>query len=211
MKGSRNSFLWFLLLGLILSNQALKAEDGPGIENSVVRVIEAGSSVLERSRGLLLADGAPFSGWIVRSYEAGSLRSREVYIDGKRDGKMQRWYPNGQLESSRDYQENRKHGIHEGWFPDGQLKFQMSFTRGIYCGERKEWFKSGKPFAVFHYVDGKEEGLQRVWDESGKLRSNYVVKNGRRYGLVGAKPCVSVPGLPISSLEIQKENRVVVK
>jgi hypothetical protein len=35
-------------------------------------------------------------------------------------------------------------------------------------------------------------GQQRMWWPDGTLRANYVVRDGRRYGLLGAKGCVSV-------------------
>jgi hypothetical protein len=30
-----------------------------------------------------------------------------------------------------------------------------------------------------------------MWWENGLIRANYVVKNGRRYGLIGLKLCVN--------------------
>ena len=41
------------------------------------------------------------------------------------------------------------------------------------------------------YVDGKEAGAQRMWNEDGTLRANYVIKEGRRFGLLGSKPCAT--------------------
>ena len=34
------------------------------------------------------------------------------------------------------------------------------------------------------------EGLQQLYFASVKIKANYVIKNGRRYGLLGAKGCM---------------------
>ena len=43
-----------------------------------------------------------------------------------------------------------------------------------------------------NYYNGKEQGSQKVWYNNGKIKSNYVVKDGRRYGLLGTKNCTNV-------------------
>jgi hypothetical protein len=35
-------------------------------------------------------------------------------------------------------------------------------------------------------------GAQIAWYPNGKLRLNYVVRNGRQYGLTGVKNCATV-------------------
>ncbi len=209
----------YYCLGCILLNLAWESQAQSTLEQGKdsirdragQKVVMAGSPRLERHRGLLFYKEGLFSGWVETVDSDGVLRARDVFVDGKRHGNMQRWYADGQLESVREYRENRKHGKHEGWYPDGQLKFQMAFSHGVYSGRGQEWYRSGILFASFQYVDGKEEGLQRVWDEAGKLRSNYVVRNGRRYGLVGAKPCVNTPSISTSPTEGKMTKQVLVK
>ena len=41
---------------------------------------------------------------------------------------------------------------------------------------------------------GYEEGSQKAWWQNGVIRANYVVKNGRRYGLIGLKLCMNPEG-----------------
>ena len=74
-------------------------------------------------------------------------------------------------------------------------RFRIGYDWGNYYGERIEWHPSGRVAARFRYHQGAELGLQRVWDLSGNLQANYVTRDGRRYGLVGVKPCVWVPNL----------------
>ena len=56
-------------------------------------------------------------------------------------------------------------------------------------GELKEWMETGQPYRFFHYIKGYEEGSQKMWWSNGSIRANYVIKNGKRYGLLGLKIC----------------------
>jgi antitoxin component YwqK of YwqJK toxin-antitoxin module len=54
-----------------------------------------------------------------------------------------------------------------------------------------DWFPDGTLYKQFRYEHGHESGAQRMWYVDGSVRANYVVRDGRRYGLIGAKGCVS--------------------
>ena len=56
-------------------------------------------------------------------------------------------------------------------------------------GEFKEWYFSGLLGKQFHYVNGQEEGSQRLWWDNGTVRANYVIRNGKKYGLIGLVTC----------------------
>ena len=43
-----------------------------------------------------------------------------------------------------------------------------------------------------NYTNGQESGHQQLWYDNGEIRSNYIIKNDRRYGLLGTKNCVNV-------------------
>ena len=76
-------------------------------------------------------------------------------------------------------------------------------TLGLGCSILHPWgrhtvrenYPGGQPFRVQHYNrQGQEQGLQTFWRPDGTLHSNYEVRNGRRYGLVNAKPCMPFQG-----------------
>lgn len=58
-------------------------------------------------------------------------------------------------------------------------------------GIANEWYRNGQPYKAFHYKMGYENGSQKMWWENGIIRANYVVKQGRRYGLIGLKLCMT--------------------
>lgn len=56
----------------------------------------------------------------------------------------------------------------------------------------KEWSFDGKLSHLGNFENGQEEGSQKMWYDTGKIRANYVIKNGKRYGLLGTKNCKNV-------------------
>jgi len=58
-------------------------------------------------------------------------------------------------------------------------------------GVAREWYRCGALYRETNYRAGQEEGLQRMWWPDGTLRANYVVRDGRRFGLLVAKGCIA--------------------
>ncbi len=119
-------------------------------------------------RGALVVDGVPFTGELVDRY------------------------PNGQWIYQRSFRDGREDGVHTGWWEDGRLHFVYTYSNGVLEGEAREWYRDGSPYRVFHYVAGHETGLQQMWYADGGLRASYEVREGRRYGLPGAKGCTGM-------------------
>jgi hypothetical protein len=76
--------------------------------------------------------------------------------------------------------------------PHGQVRTEATYFRGVLVGEYRTYYDSGAPYELRHFVNGREEGVQQSWTEGGELYLNYEVRDGRRYGLVNAKPCLTV-------------------
>lgn len=92
---------------------------------------------------------------------------------------------------TRSYIQEMKTGVHRGFWEDGKPRFEYVFENGEHQGSAKEWYQNGKPYREFHYDKGYEEGSQKMWWENGVIRANYVVKHGRRFGLIGLKLCAN--------------------
>ena len=89
------------------------------------------------------------------------------------------------------YHAGKKIGKHLGFWENGQPQFEFYFEDGEHHGIAKEWYQNGQPYRTFHYEHGYEQGSQKMWWENGIIRANYVIKNGRRYGLIGLKLCMN--------------------
>ena len=114
------------------------------------------------------------------------------YKKGKEHGRWVRYHPNGKLMEERFFDNGQKTGVMKGWWPNGQLFMIYHFKNDEYEGECSEWNDKGVLIRRMHYKKGYEDGLQQQWYDDGSVRSNYLMKNGRRYGLLGTKNCVNV-------------------
>ena len=102
-----------------------------------------------------------------------------------------KWYDNGQLAEERSYVNGREAGVHRGFWADGRERFEYAYSEGLLDGTSREWFDTGGVWREQHYVRGHEEGLQRLYWPDGRVRASYDIVKGRRYGLMGAKGCVT--------------------
>ena len=89
------------------------------------------------------------------------------------------------------YINGKKEGVHKGWWPDGKQKFIFELYNNEYNGEFKEWYASGLLAKQLHYKNGQKEGSQKLWWDNESVRANYVIKNGKKYGLIGLKLCIN--------------------
>lgn len=132
-----------------------------------------------------------YTGYRFTLYPGGDTAALESFFNGVEEGMQKKWYPNRQLMEERFYINGKKEGIHRGWWPDGKEKYFFTASNDQYEGEFKEWYTSGLLGKCFHYANGQEAGSQRLWWENGTVRANYVIKNGKKYGLLGLKTCIN--------------------
>ena len=142
-----------------------------------------------RQSGTLFYLGQPFTGHRGKHHDNGRPALLETYRDGLRHGWLLKWYADGPMAEQRFYLAGRKEGTHLGWWPDGTLRFRLSLKAGLYHGSQEHRYRGGGLAALNHYENGREVGIQKAWTERGELFANYVARDGRRYGLIGAKPC----------------------
>ena len=132
-----------------------------------------------------------FTGYRYSLYANNDTAVLQSYFNGVEEGFQRKWYPGKQLAEERFYINGKKEGIHRTWWPDGKQKMFFEAYNNEYDGEFKEWFSSGLFGKCFHYVNGQEEGSERLWWDNGTVRANYVIRNGKKYGLLGLKTCIN--------------------
>ena len=133
----------------------------------------------------------PFSGTLVEHYDSMHIKSSIQYFDGKQEGTELTYFANGQKEAMRFYTAGEKDSIHTGWWPNSNKRFEYHFSNGAYDGNFTEWFEGGKLGKEIVYKKGQELS-GKGWRENGKLYMSYVMKDGRRYGLVNAQLCYTL-------------------
>lgn len=162
------------------------------IQSDSVLLVSNLSTGLEFCRDTLLHKKAKFSGVIFQLYQNGDTAANIQYLNGMQDGIVTKWYPNRQLMETRNFVNGKKNGMQIAYFENGNKKFEFKAVNDTYEGEMKEWNIDGKLIHLATYKNGQEEGIQKMWYDNGKIRANYVMKNGKRYGLLGTKNCTNV-------------------
>jgi antitoxin component YwqK of YwqJK toxin-antitoxin module len=179
--------LW-VLLGCVACDPATPRELPPGEPPPH----EVTADEIERARGRVTLDGAPYSGLVLEHHADGSLASRAGYVDGLAQGWHEAWYANGQLRHRKYYEAGKREGEHLGWRANGELEFRRHYFADLHHG-KQEFFQLGNRLVEEkHFEHGQEDGRQRGWNAQGELVMNYTVRQGKRYGIVGRNDCVTV-------------------
>ena len=104
------------------------------------------------------------------------------------------YHPDGSIASITGLRDGQKVGHHFAFWPGGRLRLDAWFEKDAYHGAYRTYYPDGRPYELRHYEQGREAGLQQSWTPQGELFLNYEVRDGRRYGLVNARPCRPVSG-----------------
>lgn len=103
-----------------------------------------------------------------------------------------KYFPSGKIMEIRHVQNGVRQGLQTAFWENGKKRFEYVAANDAYEGELKEWAENGQLFHLAHYKNGQEEGVQQMWHANGKIRSNFVIIQGRRYGLLGTKNCNNI-------------------
>ncbi len=154
--------------------------------------VPANDSLFSSKQDTVLLNGVAFSGVQFLLYPNGDTAMLTPFLNGLQEGICKKWYPGKQPAEERLFIAGKKEGIHKGWWPNGQPKFWFEISNDVYTGDFKEWNNNGILIKQAHYKNGQEDGRQQLFFDDGTIKSNYVIRNGRRYGLLGTKNCTNV-------------------
>jgi len=164
----------------------------PKIAKTVTAVFyDAADSNFTTHLDTLLYMNKLFTGIQYRLNEQRDTVQLGSYFNGVEEGLQQKWYAKGKPQERRFYINGKKERNQRGWWPNGQIKFDFNTYNDEYEGEFREWLENGLLIKKFHYTHGYENGSQRLWWNDGTVRANYVIKNGKKYGLLGLKICTN--------------------
>ncbi len=143
--------------------------------------------------GLLMENNQPFSGTLFTLF-GGTTDTAETstYLTGKENGEWKKFYPSKKIREIRYFTNGQKTGEYKAWWENGQKQLDYFFVTDEYEGTCREWNDEGLLTKVMNYKQGHEDGQQQWWYDNGKVKANYIIKDGRRYGLLGTKNCVNV-------------------
>lgn len=148
---------------------------------------------LSNKNGIIYFNDRLFSGLIYSFHPSTKDTAASAsYLNGKEHGRWVKYYPDGKLYELRSFDNGKKTGVLETWWPNGTKQTHYLFMDDEYQGTCREWSADGLLVKEMNYHKGHEEGSQRWWYDNGKIKANYIIKQGRRYGLLGTKNCMNV-------------------
>jgi antitoxin component YwqK of YwqJK toxin-antitoxin module len=170
-------------------NSATVQQDQP----AALLLINTADSGISNSNGTVYFNNQLFSGVLYTLYAATKdTAAKASYLKGKEHGEWHKFYPNGKLQEQRFFNNGKKTGVFITWWPSGNKQTHCTLLNDEFEGTSQEWTDKGVLVKEMNYHNGHEEGWQRWWHDNGKVRSNYIIKEGRRYGLLGTKHCINV-------------------
>lgn len=185
----RNSLLLILSIGFFGCNT--KAPKNLMVDYSVL--LNKGEQQIKIENGLLNINQKPFSGRLYSLFGASTDTAELLsYQSGKEHGEWKKFYPSGKIKEKRFFEQGKKTGEYSAWWENGNSQLHYFFVADEYEGTCKEWNVEGKLVRILNYRQGHEEGHQQWWYDNGKIKANYVIQDGRRYGLLGTKNCINV-------------------
>jgi antitoxin component YwqK of YwqJK toxin-antitoxin module len=176
---------WLLLAIMWLIASCSTTEDSRDI------YYDASTVLVKTKGGITFINDVRASGVLFSRDAAGDTISFINYFNGKEEGWSKFYYAKGKPKAFRYYLNGWKEGEHAGWFENGTRQFIYHFKNDKFHGNQKEWLANGQIYSDQNYDEGAERGSQKIWYADGTIKTNYVIKNNRRYGLLGTKNCIN--------------------
>jgi antitoxin component YwqK of YwqJK toxin-antitoxin module len=183
------SLLFLLGCNATVEEQKVKPEIVAGKEISLSST-DAG---LYRVNGIVYRKNSPYTGSIITLFPGTSDTSLiERFLAGKEHGVWRKFYLSHRLKETRLFRDGKKVGDLIIYWENGNRQLHYVFDNDEYEGICREWNEAGMLTREMGYHLGHEAGAQKWWYDNGKIKSNYIISNGRRFGLLGTKNCVNV-------------------
>jgi antitoxin component YwqK of YwqJK toxin-antitoxin module len=162
-------------------------------EPKTEKMLKIPAHLVSNKNGLMYYENKLFSGTAYNLFP-NQKDTLEIfsYLEGKEHGIWKKFYTNRQLREKREFREGKKVGSLFRWWENGTMQMHYVFEDNEYQGTCKEWNQAGLLVKEMNYQKGHEEGSQKWWYDNGKIKSNYIITNGRRFGLLGTKNCINV-------------------
>jgi antitoxin component YwqK of YwqJK toxin-antitoxin module len=185
----RNSILLILFTVFFGCNTNSKKN----IVNIPLQLLNKSEQQLGMNNGLLIINQQPFNGTLFTLFSnSKDTAAIENYLHGKEHGEWKKYYASHKIKEKRFFANGQKNGEYIAWWENGQKELQYFFKANEYEGTCKEWNETGFLNKIMNYKKGHEDSSQQWWYDNGKIKANYIIKDGRRFGLLGTKNCINV-------------------
>jgi antitoxin component YwqK of YwqJK toxin-antitoxin module len=133
-------------------------------------------------------NGRPFTGVGVEHYPNRQVARRVSFKNGVKEGEARTYSDLGKLTAIGRFHKGLRNGLQEMWFIEGPKQQEDRYVNGILEGVQTKWHLNGTVFREEHFKKGALQG-RKVFYPSREVFSNYVNKNGRKYGIDSGELC----------------------
>ena len=106
--------------------------------------------------------------WTYYHKQGNQAMSRELYVDGEKDGVQTTFYPNGKITEEVTYANGVKQGNNNYYSPDGVLLKKLIYNDGKLHGPAEYYDVHGNVTIKGYYKNGKKHGLWQYFKD-GKI------------------------------------------
>ena len=154
-------------------------------------VVDSRDPALQSQRGVLTYGGRAFSGSVIDDSDA-RYGQRIPYQRGLRQGLAQAFYADGQVAYRRLYLHGLREGGARGVLAGARCSSSIAISTMSSTENRSLTIRTASVPSCATTAQVREEERSRSGMVKARLTTNYTVKEGRRYGLVGRFDCVTV-------------------
>lgn len=185
-----NIMTFILLLSACQSGDKKAIKNYPAVSISD-RVYKMHLNKFEVLDSIVMIDGNAYEG-MIEAEVGGVIVHKGTYKDGLRHGIHSSYFETGVLKEMCEYYRGVKHGSYSHYYPFAVQKTSViaNYQDGKRHGLYQEIYHNGK-VQIERYYDNGTEISNRSFSYQGKVVSNYVVKEGRKYGLIHSSFCKS--------------------
>ena len=127
-------------------------------------------------------------------YPDGTLRSRDAWNHGRKDGTWETYHANGAIRSRIEFKAGRENGPSMWWFDGGQQKNSTIFVDGVRHGPVAEWDESGRQTVSGQFGHDKPIGTWVFFDPAKKAVFAGTFSDGEPVSIAELNENPSCPG-----------------
>lgn len=130
-----------------------------------------------------------YTGYLEVPHMNGSVNALIKYKNGLRDGPFYIWSKSNNLISYSNYIDGKLEGYKYDWYDSGVLASEEYNMKGIRENTYSVYSSKGELEAEIEYINGEIKSEKRFL--KGVIQTNYVIRDGHKYGIIGSGYCFS--------------------
>ncbi len=108
--------------------------------------------------------------------------SEELYVNGKKQGKVKNYFDDGTLAEEKEYLDNVENGDWIQYYENGKVRMKSTYNKGSLEGKTYYYDRTGKKIIEGNFYHDVRHGAWMFFDENGEITKKEIYINGNREG-----------------------------